>query len=44
MSGSSVYSIVVNLQQNPGENPVPTDWQTWLSKLLTHGVRSVKPS
>ncbi|GII78346.1 hypothetical protein Sru01_33280 [Sphaerisporangium rufum] len=44
MSGSAAYSIVSNLLQDPTGNPVPTDWQTWLGKFLTHGVRSIKPS
>ncbi|MFC6083134.1 WXG100-like domain-containing protein [Sphaerisporangium aureirubrum] len=44
LSGSAVYSVVGNLEQDPTANPVPTDWETWLSKLLIHGVRSIKPS
>ncbi|WP_214411682.1 WXG100-like domain-containing protein [Sphaerisporangium fuscum] len=44
MSGSVAYSIVNNLEINPTGNPVPTDWETWLTKFLIHGVRSAKPS
>ena len=44
MSGSAVYSIVGNMEQDPTSNPVPTDWQTWATKFLIHGVRSIKPS
>ncbi|GGL10580.1 hypothetical protein Sme01_16090 [Sphaerisporangium melleum] len=43
MTGSSVYSIVANLQQDPTGYPVPTDWETWLAKLLIHGPRTIKP-
>ncbi|MFC4529500.1 hypothetical protein [Sphaerisporangium dianthi] len=43
MTGSTTYSIVANLQQDPGENPVPTDWETWVTKLLIHGTRTIKP-
>ncbi|GAA3812198.1 hypothetical protein GCM10022226_36060 [Sphaerisporangium flaviroseum] len=44
MAGSATYSVVANLFEDPTGNPVPTDWQTWAAKLLTHGVRSIKPS
>lgn len=44
LSGSATYSVVDNFEQDPTENPVPTDWQTWVSKIFTHGVRSIRPS
>ncbi|MGW4638654.1 WXG100-like domain-containing protein [Sphaerisporangium sp. NPDC004334] len=44
MTGSATYSIVGNLEQDPGSNPVPTDWETWVTKLLIHGTRSIKPA
>jgi hypothetical protein len=44
LSGSTVYSIVNNLEIDPTSNPVPTDWETWVTKFLIHGVRSAKPS
>ncbi|WP_248961044.1 WXG100-like domain-containing protein [Sphaerisporangium perillae] len=44
MGGSATYSIVDNFEQNPTENPVPTDWDTWIGKILIHGTRAIKPS
>ncbi|MFC4584704.1 WXG100-like domain-containing protein [Sphaerisporangium corydalis] len=44
LSGSATYSVTDNFLQNPDGQPFPTDWQTWTSKILTHGVRSIRPS